>query len=66
VLPDKSGIELVEKLLGENPGLKILLSSGYTDQKSQWSVIQSRKYPFIHKPFSLIELLKTVKEMIRK
>jgi two-component system cell cycle sensor histidine kinase/response regulator CckA len=64
VLPDRSGIELAEILLKENPKLKVLLSSGYTDQKSQWNVIQDRKYPFIHKPFSLVHLLKTVKEMI--
>jgi CheY-like chemotaxis protein len=66
VLPDKSGIELVEILQKENPDLNILLSSGYTDHKSQWTVIQNRRYPFIHKPFSLYDLLKTVKEMIKK
>jgi two-component system, cell cycle sensor histidine kinase and response regulator CckA len=66
VLPDKSGIELVEILQKENPDLNILLSSGYTDHKSQWTVIQNRRYPFIHKPFSLYDLLKTVKEMITK
>jgi two-component system cell cycle sensor histidine kinase/response regulator CckA len=66
VLPDKSGLELVEILLGENPNLNVLLSSGYTDHKSQWTVIQNRRYPFIHKPFSLVELLKTVKELITK
>ena len=65
VLPDRSGIELAEILLKEKPDLKILLSSGYTDQKSQWNVIQTRQYPFIHKPFSLFQLLKTVKQMIQ-
>jgi two-component system cell cycle sensor histidine kinase/response regulator CckA len=64
VLPDRSGIELAEILLKEKPDLKILLSSGYTDQKSQWNIIQNRQYPFIHKPFSLFQLLKTVKQMI--
>jgi two-component system cell cycle sensor histidine kinase/response regulator CckA len=66
VLPDQSGIELVEKLLKDNAGLRILLSSGYTDHKSQWAVIQDRNYPFIQKPYSLLQLLSTVKEMIKK
>jgi two-component system cell cycle sensor histidine kinase/response regulator CckA len=64
VLPDHSGIELVQTLLKEKPDLKILLSSGYTDQKSQWAVIQNRHFPFIQKPYSLIGLLKTIKRII--
>ncbi len=66
VLPDQSGIDLVEKLRKEKPGLRVLLSSGYTDHKSQWTVIQERNYPFIQKPYSLIQLLSTIKEMVKK
>ncbi|HHS12393.1 MAG TPA: PAS domain S-box protein [bacterium] len=64
VLPDKNGIELVEELLTRKPDLEVLLSSGYTDHKSQWPVIKERGYRFLQKPYSLIELLRTVKQVI--
>ena len=66
VLPDKSGIQLVEELLEKNPSLKILLSSGYTDQKSQWPVIQEKGYPFLQKPYSLTELIQTVHRLLEE
>lgn len=65
VLPDKSGIQLVEELLKKNPALKVLLSSGYTDQKSQWPVIQEKGYPFLQKPYSLTELIRTVHSVLQ-
>ncbi|OVE79063.1 hypothetical protein BVY01_03570 [bacterium I07] len=57
VLPDGTGIELVEKLLDKKPELRVLLSSGYTDQKSQWATIKEKGFPFIEKPYSLCDLL---------
>ncbi|MDH5680632.1 MAG: response regulator, partial [Spirochaetota bacterium] len=64
VLPDKNGVLLVEDFLKEKPDIKILLASGYTDQKSQWDTIQQKGYPFIHKPFNLYILLKTLREIL--
>ena len=53
VLPVKSGLQLVEQLLCRKPELKVLLTSGYTDQKSQWPVICEKGYRFIQKPYGL-------------
>ncbi|MBW2262001.1 MAG: PAS domain S-box protein [Deltaproteobacteria bacterium] len=64
VLPDKSGIQIVETLLSRRPDLKILLCSGYTDEKSQWSVIKERNYNFLEKPFNVATLLQRVREAI--
>jgi nitrogen-specific signal transduction histidine kinase/CheY-like chemotaxis protein len=64
VLPDQNGIELVERLLAENPRLKVLLSSGYTDHKSHWPIIQDRKFRFLQKPYSLKTLLATVQDVL--
>lgn len=61
VLPDHSGITLVEKLSEDGSHFRILLSSGYTDDKSQWSLIQKRGYNFIPKPYTIHELLETIK-----
>lgn len=66
VLPEKSGLQLVEQLLCRKPELKVLLTSGYTDQKSQWPVICEKGYRFIQKPYGLTDLLRTVREVIEK
>lgn len=64
VLPDKSGIELVEELISKNSKLKILFSSGYTDQKSQWLKILGQGYRYIQKPYALQDLLRTLREVL--
>ena len=64
VLSDITGIDLVERLLKKNPDLKILLTSGYTDHKSQWPLIQEKGFHFLQKPYALIDLLRSVKEVI--
>ncbi|MBM4322940.1 MAG: response regulator [Deltaproteobacteria bacterium] len=66
VLPDKSGLQLAEELLLRKPTLKVLLTSGYTDQKSQWSVIKEKGYCFIQKPYNLNDLLRVVREVLDK
>jgi signal transduction histidine kinase/ActR/RegA family two-component response regulator len=66
VLPDLSGIELAERLRTKNPKIKILISSGYTDQKSQWPVILEKGFRFLQKPYALTELLKTLREVLDK
>jgi two-component system cell cycle sensor histidine kinase/response regulator CckA len=60
VLPDGDGLQLVEFLRSRKPGLPVLLSSGYPDQKSQWPVIKEKGYPYLPKPYSLSELLPAV------
>lgn len=64
VLPGKSGLEFVEELIEANPELKVLLCSGYTDEKSQWPLIREKGFPFIEKPYKLPELLNTINEII--
>jgi len=64
VLPAKSGLQLVEELLSRRPDLHVLLSSGYTDQKSQWSVIGERGLAFLRKPYDIGELLSSIRGAI--
>ena len=66
VLPDKSGLQLAEELLLRKPTLKVLLTSGYTDQKSQWPIIREKGYQFIQKPYGLNDLLRVVREVLDK
>jgi len=65
VLPDKNGVELVEMLVSHKPGIKVLLSSGYLDDKSQWAKIQEKGFTFIQKPYTMAELLKAIKDVIK-
>jgi len=61
VLSDRTGIELAEELLASRPDMNILLSSGYTDQKSQWPIILEKGYRFLQKPYTLSDLLKAIR-----
>jgi two-component system cell cycle sensor histidine kinase/response regulator CckA len=64
VLPDGDGLELVDHLLLQKPELPVLLTSGYTDQRSQWPIIRERGIPFLQKPFGLSDLLPVVSEAL--
>ena len=64
VLPDQSGLELIDQLLSSKSDLPVLLSSGYMDEKSQWFVIRERGFKFLQKPYSLVNLLRAVKKVI--
>jgi len=64
VLPDRSGIQLVDGLLEKKPGLPVLFCSGYTDHKSQWPLIRDRGFRFLEKPYSLPDLLRAIQESL--
>jgi PAS domain S-box-containing protein len=64
VLPGLSGIRLVDRLLELRPNLEVLLSSGYTDQKSQWPVIREKGFRFLQKPYSLPDLLGAIEDTV--
>lgn len=64
VLPGKSGIWLAEELLKERADLPILLASGYADHKSKESLIKKEGLPFLHKPYTLTQLLNTIYKIL--
>ncbi|HDQ45758.1 MAG TPA: response regulator [bacterium] len=64
VLPSTNGVSLVEHFLSIKPDLKILLSSGYIDQKSQWDIIKKKGFTFLQKPYALDILLKTIRNIL--
>ncbi|MHB9112896.1 MAG: PAS domain S-box protein [Thermoleophilia bacterium] len=65
ILPGMNGVSLCESLLQRNPGLGVLLASGYSDEISL-EVIRQKGFPFIHKPYDLIELLRVIREELEK
>ena len=64
VLPDTRGVELVDRMLSINPNLRVLFTSGYLDKKSEWPYIRRRNFKFIEKPYTLLQLLKSLKEAL--
>jgi two-component system cell cycle sensor histidine kinase/response regulator CckA len=60
VLPDGSGLALVEEFRAVRPGLRVLLSSGYPDPHAGWGDIRETGIPFVQKPYALSALLDAV------
>jgi|WetSurMetagenome_2_1015567.scaffolds.fasta_scaffold00168_22 two-component system, cell cycle sensor histidine kinase and response regulator CckA len=65
VLPDKSGVLLVEELLTRGAP-RVLFASGYTDEKANWDYIKSKNFRFLRKPYSIPELLGAVRETLHE
>ena len=64
VLLDGNGIELADQLRARQPGLRVLLTSGYTDDQARWPDIAQKNYRFMPKPYPAATLLKTMDELL--
>ncbi len=64
VLPDGTGLQMVERLNRDQRSTRVLMGSGYTDGRSLEEVIQKRGYPFLHKPYPPLLLLQKVREVL--
>ncbi len=65
VLPDLNGVKLVEELVSRKPDLKVLFTTGYTDEKSERVITQEQGYPLIRKPYNVSELSRIIYETLR-
>jgi len=64
VLPDQSGLDLFEQMKGRHPNLKILLTSGYSEGKSRYPLIQQKGFEYLQKPYTLLQLLTAVQQTL--
>ena len=64
VLPDRNGLELAGDLRERKPDVKILMSSGYIGYKSHLNPIREEGFHYLPKPYSLIDLLRTIQDAI--
>jgi PAS domain S-box-containing protein len=64
VMPGMSGIDLVEVLSERWPDLRVVLTSGYTEQKAQLETFLGEGYPFLSKPYDVPSLLKRLKKSL--
>jgi|GEM_PF-731406 two-component system, cell cycle sensor histidine kinase and response regulator CckA len=65
ILTDQTGVWLVEELL-KRATLRILFTSGYTDEKSNWDYIRNKNFSFLRKPYSIPDLLACVRKTVGK
>jgi two-component system, cell cycle sensor histidine kinase and response regulator CckA len=64
VMPQMGGWELADQLRALQPGIKILLMSGYIDKRQDVNESGSRGNAFIEKPFTPEALLQTIRDVI--
>ncbi len=64
VMPDLSGREVAEALRAQDPGLRVLFQSGYTDDTVvRWGILHA-EVAFLKKPFTLDVLARKVREAL--
>ena len=67
VMPEGvTGLELAEKLRGEKPGLKIIISSGYSTEISMQGVPANAGYIYLPKPSPSAVIAAAVRECMEK
>jgi two-component system cell cycle sensor histidine kinase/response regulator CckA len=64
VMPEMSGRELAETLRDQQPDLKVLYISGYTDDEVVQRGVSGREVAFMRKPFASEELVRRVRAVL--
>jgi PAS domain S-box-containing protein len=66
VMPKKNGKEVYDEISRKSPDIKILFTSGYTDDIIYQKGIMEEGLNFISKPFSPYELLHTIRRILNR
>ncbi|MEI7904451.1 MAG: PAS domain S-box protein [Candidatus Firestonebacteria bacterium] len=66
VMPGMKGLELAKKLKSLNPDMKVIVSSGYLDDKSDVGEIEKAGYEFLAKPYDLKDLFAKIARVLQK
>lgn len=64
VMPRMSGRELAEKIKQVNPGIRVLFSSGYSDDRNMMRDRDLKTIDFINKPFTPEELGRKIRQLL--
>ncbi len=66
IMPEFGGAATFEALLGIDPSVRVLLSSGYSVEGQAKEIIQNGCKGFIQKPFSMTELSRKIRNTLNK
>ncbi len=66
VMPGASGPELAHRLVGRQPGLKVVYMSGYTDDAIDQHGLLKRGVAFVQKPFTAETLDRKLREVLAR
>lgn len=61
MMPQMGGRELAERLLAVQPDLAVVFMSGYVADRAVLSGVAARKAPLLQKPFTIEDLVRTVR-----
>jgi CheY-like chemotaxis protein len=64
IMPDMGGGTLYERLKAIDPGLKALLSSGYSLDGQATEILRQGCNGFIQKPFGVVDLSRKIREIL--
>jgi two-component system chemotaxis response regulator CheY len=63
-MPDMSGKETLTKLLENDPGVNVLLASGFSEEDQHNDLIKMGAKGFIGKPFFSDKILKKIRDVL--
>ena len=66
VAPGMSGPMLADRLVEQQPGLKVLFMSGYDNTQVVQRYVVEKGYALLHKPFNVEELGRKVREVLAR
>ncbi|MDZ4258671.1 MAG: PAS domain S-box protein [Gemmatimonadales bacterium] len=64
VMPGMSGTDLAARIVDTRPQMKVLYTSGYTDDAILQRGVLNAAMHFIHKPYTMAELTRKVREVL--
>jgi len=65
-LPAMPGLEVAEKVRENHPDIKILFSTGFSEQEEEIDLTQPHVAGIIHKPFEIADLQRAIENAISK
>ena len=66
ILPNISGKDIFLKLKKINPGIRVLLSSGYDRNGKAHEILDAGAVDFIQKPFEIYDLSNMIRNALKK
>ena len=66
IMPDMGGGEIYDRLKEMNPGVKVLLSSGYSIDGQASEILDRGCDGFIQKPFNIEDLSHKIREVMER